>query len=168
MTAPLSDDRLREIAAGEYGPDAGGYAPNEEEGKAMATELLGLRNAVRYHEEHGRLRTAARAQVPVFDSREGRERGGIADVVASCDPASLVTIKDLALIDEPPGISVGFIIDAASVKALKEQVGAAAVPIEPPCGAQCPGLVTCACDLPVGHAGRHTGVRAGDRDEWDR
>lgn len=47
---PVPDQRLREIAAGEYGP-------NRQEGKAAAAELISARNALRYHEAHGRMRT---------------------------------------------------------------------------------------------------------------
>ena len=42
---PVSEHRLREIAAGEYGP-------NRQEGKAIAAELLSARNAIGYHESH--------------------------------------------------------------------------------------------------------------------
>lgn len=45
MTTPISDDRLREIAAGEYGP-------NRQEGKAMAAELLAVRAGLaRLHQD---------------------------------------------------------------------------------------------------------------------
>lgn len=44
----VPDPRLREIAAGEW-------SANRQEGEAVAAELLSARNALRYHEAHGRM-----------------------------------------------------------------------------------------------------------------